>query len=130
MLTNSDVVRRELEREIEALEGEIKKSQEESQRIEINEHDIKWFVKEAGTIMEHPTELLLSPEFISTKQALFSLVFEETPTYEEIVYGTAKIAFPFSLSSEFESNKNQLAGPPGLEPGTSLLESDVLPLKL
>lgn len=115
--TKSEVVRREMEKGIDDLEVQIKQARKERQRIEINEHDIKWFIKEAKNLMEHPVELLLNPEFISTKEALFGLVFEKTPNYEEIVYGTAKLAFPFSLSSSFKAPENQLVTLPGVEPG-------------
>lgn len=59
-------------------------------------------------MMEHPAEMLLNTENPMTQRALFGLVFEETPNYNEVVSGTPKLTWVFSLSSDFDANKSQL----------------------
>ena len=44
------------------------------------------------------------------------LVFEETPTYTEILNGTPKLTWIFKLSSEFATKESQLVAPRGIEP--------------
>jgi hypothetical protein len=60
--------------------------------------------------------MLLNAENPLTQRALFGLVFEATPTYDEIVSGTPKLTWIFRLSSEFMPDKSQLVAPRGIEP--------------
>ena len=66
--------------------------------------------------MEHPAEMLLKPTNMKQQQALFGLVFEETPTYEEIVNGTARLTWVFNLSTQFGKEKSKMVVPVGIEP--------------
>jgi len=116
VLTESAVVRKQLEKEIDELEVQIKQVRKERLKSDINEYDIKWFIKEAKVFMEHPSKLLLSPVFSSSREELFKLIFEEMPTYDDILYGTAKLALPFSLLSTFKTSENQLVTLRGIEP--------------
>ena len=56
--------------------------------------------------MEHPVEMLVNQRNLPALRALFSLVFEELPTYEEIINGTPKLSLPYKLSEEFKANKD------------------------
>lgn len=119
--TTSSVARKELDERIEKIETQIKEVEKQRQKIDISENDIKWFMGEARKIMERPANLLLNSTNISSREALFRLVFEQMPTYQEIINGTAKLAWIFKLSSEFVTNKGQLVRVPRLERGTSPL---------
>ncbi len=55
---------------------------------------------------EHPVEMLVKQENLIALRGLFGLVFEELPTYEEIVNGTPKLSLPYKLSEEFKVNKD------------------------
>lgn len=106
--TTSQVVRSKLEMEVEELELKIKKADQERIKIRITENDIKGFIRWCKNLMEHPSEWLLDPDNTSSKEALFDLIFEEMPTYLEILNGTPKLSLVFKLSSEFTTDKNQL----------------------
>ena len=109
-------MREKLEQEIEALEVRIKSTGAERKKIQITRDDIKTFMAEARKIMEHPAEMLLNPKDIRVQCDLFSLVFEKTPTYAEIVNGTPKLSYAFELSSTFVPDENQWGCPQGIEP--------------
>ena len=51
--------------------------------------------------MEHPEQLFLNKEntlSVQQHQQVFSLLFEELPTYEQIVYGTPKLSPIFAIT--------------------------------
>lgn len=125
--SRSEVVRGMLENEIEELNQHIKTAGTQRLKIQIQEHDIKRYIKEARHVMEHPSELLLNPVDSYSQRALFELVFESMPTYNEIINGTPKLSLVFALSSEFVADKSQLVSPEGLEWNT--LEGQILKWK-
>lgn len=116
--TGSDVVRQVIEKEIEAIDRRMRSAQTERNKMEITERDIDDFIRDAKKIMEHPAEMLLNTTNIMQQQALFGLVFEETPTYEEICNGTPKLTWIFQLSKASDNAETHVVHPPGIEPGT------------
>lgn len=114
--TKSSVVREKLEKEIEESDKKIKEAQKVRLKIQISRHDIKAFMKDAKQIMEHPAEMLLNPDDPRSLRELFGLVFEDMPTYAEIVSGTPKLSLVFELSSGFVPDKNLLVTLGGFEP--------------
>jgi hypothetical protein len=78
--------------------------------------------------MEHPAEMLLNNENLNEKQALFELVFEKMPTYDQILNGTPKLTLVFELSTKNKSLEHSIARVEGIEPPVQLLESCGLPL--
>ncbi len=118
----SDFMRQEMEKQAEELDQQIKGTKKVRNKLEIDEEDIEAFIKQVKYIMEHPFELLLKPANIKQQQALFALVFEELPTYEEITSGTPKLRWIFELSSQNANHQSVLVRPPGLEPGTLSLK--------
>jgi len=106
--TKSPIVRERLEQEVEQLESEIKKTRKERDKIQITRDDIKLFIAEAKQVMEHPAEILLNQSNSRVQRGLFGLVFEEMPTYHEIISGTPKLSYVFKLSSAFKVDKSQL----------------------
>lgn len=116
VMAKSSVTREKLETDIEALEVRMKEAETESVRIQITEDDIKAFVREAKKIMEHPAEMLLQPEDMRIQRDLFGLVFEEMPTYEQIVSGTPRLSFIFNVFEGIETAQSQVVAPRGVEP--------------
>lgn len=116
LTTKSQVVREKLERDIKESDKKIKEAQKVRLKIQISRHDIKAFIKDAKQIMEHPAEILLNPDDPRSLRELFGLVFEEMPTYAEIVSGTPKLSLVFELSSGFVPDKNLLVTLRGIEP--------------
>lgn len=115
--TQSAVARRKLEERIDELEAQIQQAQIKRAEIEVTEKDIKEFIKYAKYLMEHPADLLMDPHDLHVQRSLFGLVFEKTPTYEEILNGTPKLSLVFKLSQEFSTLKTQTVTLPGVEPG-------------
>ncbi len=127
--SNSSVVKSILEKEIDELEQHIKQANTESAKIDITESDIKQFIKEAKYVMEHLEELLLKPVNTTSQRSLFSLVFEELPTYADIVAGTPKLSLVFRLSEYFKAEKNtesRLGSLSGFEPELKVPQTLVL----
>ena len=114
--SDSAVVKRILTGEVEAIEAKIEQARGVRNQLELTEGDIKTFVRDAKEMMEHPAEMLLNAENPLTQRALFGLVFETTPTYDEIISGTPKLTWIFRLSSEFIPDKSQLVAPRGIGP--------------
>ena len=104
----STLTRAMLEEKIERLEKQAKSAQKQRKKIEISEDNINTFVQYVKFVMEHPAEVLLDRENLASQRALFGLIFEETPTYEEILNGTPKLALVFELSSDFVKGKSLL----------------------
>jgi hypothetical protein len=104
--TTSPTLRSQLEKGVEELEARIRSAADESQKIDITEADISRFKRYGKYFLEHLPELLLNPENTQQQLSLFSLIFEELPTYTNIVNGTAKMAWIFALSPTDPQNAN------------------------
>lgn len=115
--STSIVVKRELERRVEALEQEIEDARIQSRRTEVDENDISVFLKYAKYFMEHIDEMLIDTDDMRRQQALFGLVFEEFPTYNEILSGTPKLSLVFAIKKNHLDGDSSLVTSPGVEPG-------------
>ncbi|MEK7539607.1 MAG: recombinase family protein, partial [Patescibacteria group bacterium] len=120
-LATTEFMKLEMEKEAENLNKQIKNAQGVRNKLEIKEQDIDYFVRRAKYIMEHPIELLKNPVNIKQQQALFSLVFDKFPNYEEIVNGTPKLTWVFHLSSDMITLESLTVRPVGIEPTTVCL---------
>ena len=109
------VTERMLNEKIEDLDRQIKEAEEQRDDMEVTEKDIKAFVNSVKTVMEHPTKILMDTDDMRAQQTLFGLVFEEMPTYNEILNGTPKLSLAFKLSDEYERDKSQLVTPRRIE---------------
>ena len=114
--TSSQVIRDRMEEKIERLDKEIKQAREFRLETEIQEGDIKSFISYVKDLMEHPVKMLINNSNPYKQKALFNLVFEEIPTYQEILNGTPKLSLVFRLSEAFVSNKSQSVTLRGIEP--------------
>ena len=72
--------------------------------------------------MEHLEDLLLGGANPHKNAALFGLLFETKPTYDELVNGTAKLACLFKLSEEYKQTKSVDVSRTGFEPVTKSLK--------
>lgn len=114
-----EIVERRLEEKIELLDSEIKGLELNRNKSETTEHDFVSYLKHALFLLEHPSEILLKPRKKEDQQAIWSLVFEELPTYEEIKTGTPKLTLCFNIKTTTKSGLQDLVRPEGLEPPTS-----------
>ncbi len=126
--TQSITIKEELEKQIEELQKQILEAQGQRNKLEVKENDIHAFIKYAKYLMEHHQEMLLGQRNFTTLRALFGLVFDELPTYTEIVNGTPKLSLGYKLSENFTNSKDFMAGDGGIEPPPKVLETFVLPL--
>ncbi len=117
MTTESIVVSKKFEEQIEILDGEIKVAESLRNKVEVTEKGIKSFIQYAKEVMEHPEKTLMECDDMPTQQALFALVFEEPPTYQEILNGTPKLTPIFRLFKDFSKTEAQDVILPGIEPG-------------
>lgn len=104
--TKNEIIRAELEKKIETLHSQIENAREQRNSVEVQENDIHSFVRYVKDLMEHPVERLVKQKNLNALRGLFSLVFEELPTYTEIVNGTPKLSIPYKLAEEFYINKS------------------------
>ena len=113
--TRNEIIRTELEKKIEDIHSQIEKMREQRNGLEVQENDIHSFVRYVKDLMEHPVEMLVKQKNIPALKGLFGLVFDELPTYSEIVNGTPKLSLPYMLSEEFETNKSLSVTPRRVE---------------
>ncbi len=114
--TKNEIIREEIEKKINKVHEEIEKTREQRNGIEVQENDIHAFVGYVKNLMEHPVEMLVKQKDLNALRGLFSVVFDELPTYEEIVNGTPKLSLPYRLSEEFKVNKDLCVTLRGVEP--------------
>ncbi len=107
--TKSEAAKKGIEQKIDDLEKEILNTQEQRNDVEVTEYDIKAFINHAKFLMEHLDKLLLNTENMQTQEALFGLVFDEFPTYFEILNGTPKLSLIFKLFEEVGTEKSLMA---------------------
>lgn len=112
-------IKAEIEARIGKLDIEIKSTRKERSEAELTEDDLTAFISEVKYFMEHQDELLLDSTNMQRQQALFGLVFEEFPSYEDLVNGTPKLTPIFAIKKPTHNEKVNVAGPKGLEPSTS-----------
>lgn len=114
MSTKNEIIRTELENKIEDLHLQIETYRQQRNGIEVQENDIHAFVRYVKNLMEHPVERLVKQKNLNALRGLFSLVFEELPTYNQILNGTPKLSLPYKLSEEFQIDKSSLVNSPYL----------------
>ncbi len=113
--TKNEIIRDELEKKINEIHQQIEITREQRNGIEVQENDIHAFVGYVKNLMEHPVEMLVKQKDLTALRGLFGLVFEELPTYEEIVNGTPKLSLPYKLKEEFKVNKDLCVSSPYLQ---------------
>lgn len=126
--TQNITIKIELEKQINELQVQILKAQEQRNKFEVKENDIHSFIKYAKYLMEHPEEMLLKQKNFTILRALFNIVFDKLPTYTEILNGTPKLSLTYKLSNEFKDIKSFTAGDERIELPPTVLETVVLPL--
>ena len=108
---------------IKMIEDDIEKAQQERagliQKRDNKEHeqlDIQTVLNRVSYYMEHLDELILTGTDPLQNAAMFGLLFEKKPTYDELVNGTPKLAPIVGLKEAFEASEEQFVTPRGIEP--------------
>jgi site-specific DNA recombinase len=121
-------VQKSIEEEIVNVKNEIESITADRNKQEAKEKDIEAFINWISKIMEHPNKILEDIRTPDEQRELFSIFFEEKPTYTDLINGTPKLTFIFKLNEAFKTNKSYIAGDEGIEPALAVLETAVLPL--
>lgn len=112
----SPIAIKSIEAELERLELEIGKLQDQRNRKDNEETDIQTLINYCLYFMEHLKELLLEGVNPLKDAAMFGLVFDTLPTYEDLKNGTPRLAPVFELNRGYESSKSLSVTPKGIEP--------------
>ncbi len=112
----SSVALKHLEGELERLELEIGTLQNRRDRKESEEVEIQTLINYCMYFMEHLKDLLIEGTNQLKDAAMFGLIFNEVPTYEDLVNGTPSLAPVFELNRDYQNTKSLNVTPTGLEP--------------
>lgn len=113
---HSDLVRTQLENDFELLSVDLANIQEERKKIEIGYKEVSAFLEYAKNLMEHPIEMFINIDTFSEQQAIYKILFDELPTYQELVSGTPKVSLFFKINNENRDEKSLDVTLRGIEP--------------
>lgn len=108
--------RKNIEEEIQKIQRQIDTARQYREKMEIQEIDVQNFLGWCREIMEHPRKILEDIRSTQEQRQLYSLFFEEFPTYTQIVSGTPKLSLVFKLSEEFKVDESALVSLVVMEP--------------
>ena len=107
--TNNPIIKKSIEGKINSIEEKIKSATEVRTENEVEELNVDEFIQYTRGFMQDPSSIVLEEKSnVDTVGVLFSLIFEEKPTYNDILYGTPKLTSVFKTFSGFEDTKNRL----------------------
>ena len=112
----SVIVQEKLESQIEELEDTIKATRKQLKSTGIREDEIDAYFGIAKNLMEHPTKHIMDAPTKEKTEKLWSFIFQERPTYQDLVDGTPELTLIYRLNRDIGADKNQLAGDEGFEP--------------
>lgn len=127
---SSSVAIKTFEEDLETTELQIALAIEKRDQHEQKEVDIEELVVYANYFMEHLSDLLIVPNNPLQQKALFSLLFESMPTYEDITNGTLKLSQCFELNQQKTLSKSLMVSPEGFEPPTTCLKGTCSAIEL
>jgi hypothetical protein len=112
-VTEKEISIRMIEEDMDKIDKELKELGTERNQSEATEHDLASYLKYAGELLEHPGQFFLKRRKKEDQQAIWSLVFEELPTYEEIKTGTPKLALCFKVKTTSMGGSHDVVGDEG-----------------
>ncbi len=108
---------------IKVIEDKINKAAKEIKELDKTRHTRKMEIINMEIVldnvtyyMNHLDELLFGTPDPLRKAAFFSALFEEAPTYDELVFGTPKLEPCIALNEEYRKSHYQFVTPWGFEP--------------
>lgn len=107
---------RDLKAERARIDDQLQIAQGYRDSLEVSERDLDDFLFRLEWVMEHPAEFLLRAKNKPQRQAYFSLIFEELPTYQDVIDGTPKLAWVFKLDETLNTNESDNVRRGGFEP--------------
>lgn len=123
-------VRGMIEKELEKIVIEIKKAESIRFSVDLTEDHITELISYAKKIVELPEKALIDKENPLRQKQLFQLFFEDSPTYQELLSGTAKKRFLFNRNCIVETPQKEgsrhMGRLPGIEPELPVPQTGVL----
>lgn|SRR5579859_843066 len=98
--TPEGALKERLKKDFDDLEVKIKAARKGRSESEQNEFDVKIAFKQGLYLVEHLEELLIDQDNQLRQDQLFGVLFEEFPTYDEIVSRTVKLSRFFAINSK------------------------------
>ena len=104
--TENPTIKEMIEKELEEIVSQIKKAESVRFSVDLTEDNIAELVSYAKKIVELPEKALIDKDNPLRQKQLFQLFFEDLPTYQELVSGTAKKRFLFNTKCVVETPQN------------------------
>ena len=109
----------------------IQKAQvtEEQKQKNLEQIDVQMVINKVTYYLEHLEETLLRQTDPIKQEVLFSMVFDQPPTYADLKFGTAKIACVFKLNDAWKNaigQKYNLGEPAGIRTRNQWIKSPLL----
>ncbi len=115
-LLSSEIAIKAIEADIVKAEKEIEQLESTKQEKDMEIINMEIVLDNVTYYMEHLDDLLLGTPDPLRRAALFGALFEKTPTYDELVFGTPKLEPCIALSEDFYQSRYQFVSLQGLEP--------------
>ena len=115
----SDVAINLIEKDINKLEIEITNLKVNKKKEEGKDIPMDIVMEVVCDYLEHLEFLLLEGPNPIKRAAYFGVVFEEAPTYQDLISGTPKLAPYIELTKQLSDPKFQYVGKEGVEPSRS-----------
>jgi hypothetical protein len=105
----SPIVQKMFEEEIEQLETSITQAKQNKTDIQLTDDKIEDYFQVAKKLMEHPKKYILEATTKQKLEKIWSFVFAQLPTYDQISNGTPQLSLIYRLSGNSKLTKSQMA---------------------
>lgn len=106
--TESPVMKKLLEKQVEDLEIKIALASDVRKKHEQDQENLNAYLARIRYIMKRPAELLLDTAHQFRLQQIWALVFDELPTYTDLLDGTPKLSVAFEVCGNSEVTKSEV----------------------
>lgn len=113
--TSSELILQRLESEYGELNQRLQEITNERNTFEKTELDSTMLIKYIRFVMEHPARIITDATDSRERGVYFGSLFEELPTYTELLNGTPKLKRIFNLEPSVVKDKNLLVTPGRIE---------------
>ncbi len=115
-MLSSEIALKAIESDIITAKKQIDELEQAKQEKNIELINMEIVLDNVTYYMEHLDELLLGTPDPLRRAAFFSVLFEKTPSYDDLLFGTPHLEQCFALSEDFYCSQNQFVSHQGLEP--------------
>ncbi len=122
----SEITIKYMEEDLIRIEGEIKQLEKGKSKQESKAIDMGIVMDNIGYFLEHLEDLIIGSEKPLKRAEYFGLIFDKTPTYEELVSGTPQLAPFIALKHQFTGTLVPNGAPGGIRTPDPPLKRRVL----